>query len=194
MSLHPAITVGKSSISGRGLISRAFIPRGTIVWTFSPEQVRSYTPQQYRKFSPRYRRTLRKYAYTDYAGNIIYTLGDARFFNHSCAPNTTDALCEELAVALRDIAPGDEITYDYGLLMGSWEPALKCACGSSVCRKKIGPILHSSKIFKSLMRQAVKALRSYRSVAQPMLRQKKQALFVQKALAAALSSSSKRSD
>ncbi len=62
-----------------------------------------------------------------------------RWFNHSCEPNTDvlsrwDAEQKTVVawwVALRDIAVGEEITYDYGF---SAEVAEPCACGSRTCR------------------------------------------------------------
>lgn len=170
MPLHPNIAVRTSRIAGRGLIAKKFIPRGTIIWTYSDKEVRRYTVSQYRKFSNKYRKTLRHYAYTDYSGEIVYTLGNARFFNHSCDPNTTDALREDVAVAIRDIEPGEEVTYDYGLLMGRWEPKMKCHCKNARCRKLIGPVSHSSKIFRELMRRAKIALRDSKKVRQTMWR------------------------
>ena len=68
---------------------------------------------------------------------------DARWINHSCAPN-----CEAqenakgtrvYIVALRDIAAGEELFYDYGLVMdGRITKKLKrqyrCLCGAPTCR------------------------------------------------------------
>lgn len=62
-----------------------------------------------------------------------------RWFNHSCDPNTEvcshwDAERKVLKawwVALRDIAVGEEITYDYGFVSEVAEP---CSCGSEQCR------------------------------------------------------------
>ncbi len=65
----------------------------------------------------------------------------ARWINHACEPN-----CEAREVdgrvfihALRDIAPGEELFYDYGLVVDArYTPALKkrfaCRCGSPRCR------------------------------------------------------------
>ncbi|MEA3121504.1 MAG: uncharacterized protein QOH33_1059 [Paraburkholderia sp.] len=65
----------------------------------------------------------------------------ARWFNHSCAPN-----CEAEEVegrvfihALRDIAPDEELYYDYGLVIdGRLTKKLKedyaCRCGARKCR------------------------------------------------------------
>jgi hypothetical protein len=59
----------------------------------------------------------------------------AMFINHSC-----DANCETSEVrgrvwikAIRPIAPGDEITYDYCLYDGGDDEAI-CNCGAAECR------------------------------------------------------------
>lgn len=65
----------------------------------------------------------------------------ARWINHACDPN-----CEAdendgrvFIKALRDIAPGEELFYDYGLVIDErYTPSLKrkyaCRCGSPNCR------------------------------------------------------------
>ena len=53
--------------------------------------------------------------------------------NHSCDPNASFN-AEGLLVALRDIAPGDEITYHYlhhPVPASPWN--FKCTCGSANC-------------------------------------------------------------
>jgi hypothetical protein len=72
----------------------------------------------------------------------------ARWINHSCAPNC-QALVHESAdgdprkdrvfiEALRDIAPGEELTYDYGIVLDvPYTARLKklwaCLCGAPNC-------------------------------------------------------------
>lgn len=61
-------------------------------------------------------------------------------FNHSCEPSAGITKKREL-VALRDILPGEEICYDYSATVcthSSW--TMRCKCGSSACRKKIGNV------------------------------------------------------
>ncbi len=65
----------------------------------------------------------------------------ARWINHSCAPN-----CEANEIkgrvyihALRDLAPGEELFYDYHLVLDERiTPKLKrdylCLCGAATCR------------------------------------------------------------
>src|SRR5512135_966098 len=66
---------------------------------------------------------------------------DARYINHSCDPNC-DTVIEDDRVfieSLRDIAPGEELGYDYGL---TWETTddprelanYSCRCGTMNCR------------------------------------------------------------
>src|SRR5260221_9077116 len=71
---------------------------------------------------------------------IFWDLVDqTRWFNHSCDPNTEvrsrwDHNLDTLRawwVAVRDIAPGEEITYDYGFVADVAEP---CSCGARACR------------------------------------------------------------
>lgn len=66
----------------------------------------------------------------------------ARWVNHSCAPNCETEETEDGRVfiqAMRDIRRGEELNYDYGLIIDERiTPTLKkqyeCRCGSSECR------------------------------------------------------------
>jgi SET domain-containing protein len=67
----------------------------------------------------------------------------ARFINHSCAPNCETEEDEEgqrvFINALRNIKAGEELNYDYGLLIDERiTPTLKknyeCRCGARNCR------------------------------------------------------------
>jgi uncharacterized protein len=73
----------------------------------------------------------------------------ARFINHSCDPNC-DAVVEDGRIwieTIRDIAPGEELAYDYAYVLEERHtPAAKrrypCACGAATCR---GTILTSKR-------------------------------------------------
>jgi SET domain-containing protein len=65
----------------------------------------------------------------------------ARWINHACDPNCeADEVDGRVFIkALRDIAPGEELFYDYGLVIDDrYTPKLKkqfaCRCGSADCR------------------------------------------------------------
>lgn len=68
-------------------------------------------------------------------GAVIDGFGTAMFINHSCAPNceTTDLNGRIFVVARRDIAAGEELTYEYNL-HDSDESDADCYCGASDCR------------------------------------------------------------
>jgi hypothetical protein len=65
----------------------------------------------------------------------------ARWINHACEPNCQ---AEEIGSrvfihALRDLAPGEELSYDYGLVIDERRTArlrnqYACRCGSARCR------------------------------------------------------------
>ncbi|HET7827615.1 MAG TPA: SET domain-containing protein-lysine N-methyltransferase, partial [Candidatus Saccharimonadales bacterium] len=57
--------------------------------------------------------------------------------NHSCEPNT-GFLDTITIVAIRDIQPKEEITWDYAFSQTMFEP-FQCNCGTSSCRKTIRP-------------------------------------------------------
>jgi uncharacterized protein len=67
---------------------------------------------------------------------VIDGYGMAMFINHSCDPNceTEERDGRVWIVALRDILPGEEITYDYNLYDGDEDEAA-CNCGAKNCRK-----------------------------------------------------------
>jgi uncharacterized protein len=97
---------------------------------------------------------------SDSGHTFLFTLNDryvidanvegntARWINHSCAPNCR-AVVEEnqdgkrredrvLIESLREIRPGEELTYDYGISLGErLTPRLKriwaCHCGDADC-------------------------------------------------------------
>ena len=69
---------------------------------------------------------------------------EGRFVNHSCEPNceaqkwSVNGYYRVGLFALRDIRPGEEITYDYNFYNFNLEQQQTCYCGSSKCRGVIG--------------------------------------------------------
>ena len=68
-------------------------------------------------------------------GDVIDGFGTAMFLNHSCAPN-----CETVEIrkrifiqAIRDIAAGEELVYEYNLYDSDDDNA-DCYCGAPHCR------------------------------------------------------------
>jgi uncharacterized protein len=69
-------------------------------------------------------------------GSLIDGHGVAMFINHSCEPNCeTDEIKGKIwVIALRDIATGEELTYDYCLWDGEEDDPAPCFCGAKKCR------------------------------------------------------------
>ena len=67
-------------------------------------------------------------------------LEDTDYFNHSCHPNA-GIKGQIFVVAMRDIAPGEEITFDYAMVLhksaGVPLYEMTCSCGSENCRGTI---------------------------------------------------------
>lgn len=59
--------------------------------------------------------------------------------NHSCDPNTGFATGETVLFALREIAAGEELTWDYSTSLSEAGWSLDCCCGSSNCRGVVLP-------------------------------------------------------
>lgn len=84
----------------------------------------------------------------DYVIDANYKGNDARWINHSCEPNCEAVIAEAegddrtadkvFIEAIRDIKPGEELTYNYGITLAERHtPRLKkiweCRCGSRKC-------------------------------------------------------------
>ncbi len=94
---------------------------------------------------PRLTRAEADQAYPNSPVTYLFGLGDgsvvidgqcmAKFINHSCDPNceTIEKNGHVWIVAIRNIAAGEEITYDYCLYDGTDDEAL-CNCGAKSCR------------------------------------------------------------
>ena len=55
--------------------------------------------------------------------------------NHSCAPNAGFTTGEPVLFALRDIAVGEEVGWDYSTSLAEAGWFLECCCGAANCRK-----------------------------------------------------------
>src|SRR5271169_731346 len=88
---------------------------------------------------------------------IIDGFGVAAFVNHSCRPNCeTDQIAGKMwIIALRDIEPGEELTYDYCLYDG--EDEAPCCCGAKRCRGSLYSAAHLRKLRKKRAKAAAAA-------------------------------------
>lgn len=62
------------------------------------------------------------------------------FTNHSCAPNTGIRLTQKgtIILAIQDIAPHEELTYDYSTYINNPFEGFTCSCGAVSCRGTVG--------------------------------------------------------
>ena len=72
------------------------------------------------------------------AGKVVLMQRPERHINHSCDPNTHVKTLSgrRLVIALREIQPGEETTYDY-CINGGGDTVWTCHCGAARCRHEI---------------------------------------------------------
>lgn len=138
----PPYIVRNSKIHGKGVFAARKIPAGTLIIEYEGERI-SWKEAQKRHEAKNDNSTHTFFFSLD-NGRIIdggSNGNEARWINHSCAPNC-EAQEENRRVfiyALRDIKRGEELNYDYGLVLDQRHTAkLKreyaCLCGASTCR------------------------------------------------------------
>jgi SET domain-containing protein len=136
----PLFRVRRSRIAGQGAFAIQPIPKGTRIIEYLGERI-SHDEAD------------RRYEENDDAHVVLFIAdkrtvidanvkgNDARFINHSCDPNC-EAVIEKSRVwieAIRDIAPGEELAYEYNLTRDSIdtpeeEAKYACRCGAPNCR------------------------------------------------------------
>jgi SET domain-containing protein len=156
------IEVRRSRIHGRGVYARLAIRKGAriieytgkrVSWESMPE-----TPEDPRTF-----------LFGLYNGKDVINAeiggNEARWINHSCEPNCEAIEDENDRVfihALRGIRSGEELSYDYALVIDGLrtkesEDEAACHCGAAKCR---GNMLEPSERGKADIRPKAHALRA----------------------------------
>lgn len=134
------IAVRRSNIHGRGVFALRRIRRGERVIEYIGERIthgeadRRYPDDE----SPH---TMLFIVDRKIVIDATRTGNSARWINHSCRPNC-ESIEDEKRIfieATRDIGPGEELTYDYNLILDERHtPAAKrenpCLCGEKRCR------------------------------------------------------------
>ncbi len=130
------VIISHSKIEGLGVFAVRDIQKGHIAFILKGKLVGFY---------PKTRRdAIMKPNIIGVAKNLwIDPYAPAKYINHSCDPNL-GMRGKVLFVALRDIARGEEVTFDYSISEDSlWE--MKCHCGAKNCRGIIRGIRHLPK-------------------------------------------------
>lgn len=119
----------ESGVHGMGVFTREIIPAGTPVITCGgilkgPEDITETTralqigPETYLVEDPD------NPGYDD-------------LINHSCTPNLAFADGSLTLFAIRDIAAGEELSWDYSTAINEQGWSVECRCGASGCRGRI---------------------------------------------------------
>lgn len=102
--------LGASSVQGIGLFADEPVPRGTVVYTHSPQFQHVLTQEELDALPKNEQQTFEHYGYKR-NGKWYLDFDDIRFLNHSDTPNLK--LTGEGIIAVRDIAVGEELTQNY---------------------------------------------------------------------------------
>ena len=144
------VEVRNSAVHGKGVFATQDIPEGLKLLEYKGEIISWEEAQERHPHDPKQPNHTFFFQRDD--GMVIDggSKGNAaRWINHSCDPNceTQEKDGRIFVYALRNIAEGEELNYDYGLVLdGRHTKKVKaeyaCFCGSSKCR---GTMLASKK-------------------------------------------------
>jgi uncharacterized protein len=141
----PPVETRNSGIHGRGVYATRAIKKGSRIIEYLGERI------THAEADRRYARKAEDDGHTFLfiaSQRTVIDAGvngnEARFINHSCAPNC-DAVIDGGRIwieTIHDIEPGEELVYDYAYILEEWHsPAAKarypCHCGAITCRGTI---------------------------------------------------------
>lgn len=134
--LHPDLAVHSSAIAGCGTFAVRDLPQGTLLLVMGGQIV---TLQEEANLPPKMQD-----AGVQIAADLVLSpisindIGGINHVNHSCDPNA-GFQGQMFLVAMRDITPGEEVTFDYAMCLGGGGTPyqLQCGCGATRCRRQI---------------------------------------------------------
>ncbi len=138
----PALEVRDSPLHGFGVFATRRIEKGTRVIEYLGERISH--PEADRRYDHKDENDNHTFLFIVDARTVIDAGADgneARFVNHGCEPNC-ESVIENRRVfieAIRDIAAGEELTYDYQIQREAGDPPdidviFACRCGAPSCR------------------------------------------------------------
>ncbi|HEY9107773.1 MAG TPA: SET domain-containing protein-lysine N-methyltransferase, partial [Roseateles sp.] len=129
-------------VHGRGVYAVAPIPAGARIIEYTGERISWAEAEERHPHDPEQpNHTFYFHLDTGEVIDALYGGNNARWINHACEPN-----CEAEEIdgrvfikALRDLEPGEELFYDYGLVLDERHTAkvkkqFACWCGALTCR------------------------------------------------------------
>jgi SET domain-containing protein len=139
------IAVRRSSIHGRGVFALTDIPKGSRIIEYKGERIsHEEADDRYADEHENSPHTMLFAVDDEIVIDATQVGNSARWINHSCMPNceTSNEDQRIFIDALRNIRAGEELTYDYNLVLD--EPhtpkqkrAHPCHCGTRRCRSTI---------------------------------------------------------
>lgn len=110
------VYLDKSPIQGIGVFAKHAIARGAVIWRLDLKYDRLIDVGTYEAETGPVKDYLDRYCYPRRSDPryIVFEADDARYMNHADHPNC-DMSPGDVAVALRDIAVGEEMTCNYNV-------------------------------------------------------------------------------
>jgi uncharacterized protein len=142
LAASPLVEARNSTIHGRGVYAIAPIKKGTRILEYLGERIsHGEADTRYENKGDDDGHTFLFIASNRTVIDAGVDGNDARFINHSCAPNC-ETVIENSRVfidAIRNIKPGEELGYDYQLTWESTDDPAElalyaCRCGAKKCR------------------------------------------------------------
>jgi SET domain-containing protein len=140
--IRERLALRSSGIHGKGVFAREHIPAGTRIIEYEGERITDAQGDERYPYDPNVPYHTFLFKLDDdvlldggTGGNV------SKWINHSCDPNCESVIEDEriFVDAIRDIEPGDELTYDYFLIVPERHTAAvkrryPCICGKANCR------------------------------------------------------------
>lgn len=143
--IAPGVERFMTQNKGWGVKTKQTLKKGTYILEYVGEVV---TEREFKeRMATLYTRDTHHYCLNLDGGLVIdghRSGSDARFVNHSCSPNceiqkwSVNGLFRMALFAMRDIEPGEELTYDYNFSLFNPSEGQPCRCDTPQCRGVIG--------------------------------------------------------
>jgi len=140
--IKPWYAVRRSKLHGNGVFAARKIPAGTRIIEYGGARISAKEADRRHPTNPD--DPFHTFFFALSSGRVIDggdEGNDARWINHSCEPNCASSIEDRRIYidTLREIAPGEELTYDYHFVTRDRHtPAVKrrfpCHCGAAGCR------------------------------------------------------------
>ncbi len=157
---------------GKGLFAKDPIPKGTIVSFECQDCVRITKYDFESMLSNNEKRLILKYGYRKADGSHLLPCDETIYLNHSCNSNILDS-GKGFDIVVKNIARGEEATYDYRSFVFHDSEEFECICGEDYCCKIVRSVhdrhnLQDCELMKFWKRSVDDALMCSHKVDQPL--------------------------